>query len=129
MEQQKNVIIVPIQESLSDDAIEDALSEPIGRGYYLAFLLEHRGGNLRAVYKRSLTYVEPAEQAIQDAAKHAAKDAKDTEDNKARLIVASRPHLSQVRVMAVLSAAGIIRSCNWVGKQRALMAANGARVY
>ena len=116
VEQQKTVIIISVQESLSDDAIEDALSEPINRGYYLALMLEPRAGNLRAVYKRSLTYVDPAEQAAKDAVRNA-------EDTKARAIMSARPNLSQVRTTGVLSAAGIERNCNWVGKQRALLAA------
>jgi hypothetical protein len=105
----KNVIIVTVPEAASDDTIEDALSAPSAHGYYLSFMLEPRGGFLRAVFKRSATYVDPTQQA-----------AKDAEEKKALSILAANPHLSQVRVVGLLAAAGIVRSNNWVGKQRAI---------
>jgi|ERR1035441_10606759 hypothetical protein len=117
MNNDKNVIIVSVEEALPDEVIEDCLCEPADRGYYLTLMLPPRDGKLRAVYKRSVAYVDPAGQAARVA-----------DDEKALAIVASHKHLTQVQVVALIGAAGIRRSGNWVGQQRALMAVKAGKI-
>jgi hypothetical protein len=102
------VVVISIKEDVTDQELEDMLSEPIENGFYLAFMLGPHAGKYRVIFKRTPNYVDPAERAA--------------EDEKAIALLKAHPDLALVHSVGLLAAKGIKRSRGWIGEQRSRMA-------